>query len=105
MTGKESVYIARRTIQHDVDVIVARSPGIPQKLLHAEFIELCEIIAQPVHCLPQRLPPMLAPGAASAGVTAAIVLPAFHPMHATPRAFLDDFHFMRWRVLGKVFAV
>ena len=48
---------------------------------------------------------MLAPGAAATGVAAAIVLPAFHPMHATPRALLDDFHFMRWRVLGKVFAV
>src|SRR5260370_40111254 len=63
------------------------------------------MVAQPVHCLPQRRPPMLAPGATSAGVAAAIALPACHPMHATPRALFDDFHFMRWRVLGKVFTV
>ena len=48
---------------------------------------------------------MLAPGAASAGVAAAIALPALHAMHAAPGALLDDFHFMRWRVLGKVFTV
>src|SRR6201987_3679547 len=57
------------------------------------------MIAKPVQRPSQGSTPFLIPAWVPARITAAIAAPALDPMHATPRAVLEDFDFVSRRIL------
>src|SRR5215510_8417788 len=82
----------------DAEVIVARSPGIFQKLTARVFEGDGERIAQ-------RRAPLLIPTGMTAGIAAAITPPTIDAMETAPRSLLDDLHLMRRWMPFEIFSV
>src|SRR5438046_4312448 len=106
MPAEESFNLFRRAVKHYGDVVIARVPWIVQKRPSKLLIIWGTPITQPVQCLPQSFSPLLVPcSIASACIAAAMAVPAFYAVCATPCAVLDDLGFVSRRKLLQVLAV
>ena len=92
MLGRETLPAFRRPVQNDVDVIVARRPGVLQERPRFLLEERSQRVPQPVQGLAQRGAPFLVPVRVAAGIAAAIAAPPLNAVDATPGAVLEYFH-------------
>ncbi len=91
-------------VEYNLDVGVARSPGIAQQRRSKRFELRGDEIAQPIEGFAKRLTPFLIPAGLS-GIATTIAAPALDSMHAAPGRVLYDLHFPRWRIALEKFAV
>src|SRR5207237_7700558 len=92
-------------ISNDAQIIIARGPGVFQKLPAPIFKGQRQRVAQPVESIAQRGAPRLIPAGMAAGVAPAVAPPTVDAVKAAPRSFLDDFHLVRGRMPFQVFSV
>jgi len=85
-------------VEDDVDVMVARAPGMPEEVAAFVLEPGRDLVAEPVEGVAERAPPLLVPALRRARVAAAVGAPAGNAVRAAPRRVLVDLHFMRrWR--------
>src|SRR5256885_1737824 len=92
-----------RPVEHNFDIGVTRGPGIAQYSLSHLFKEGIDGVTQPIEGGAQRPAPMLLPR--SAGVAAAIAVPALDAVRTAPGGVLNDAHFHGWWMLFEKFAI
>ncbi len=91
---QEGVDRRGRAVEKHVDIGVPRRPGVGEERPGFPLPAGGQLVAQPVESLAERCPPGLRPARAAAGVAAAVLAPAAHPVGAAPGGVLDDLHLM-----------
>src|SRR5262249_37740124 len=105
MPAEKSLDVVVGAVEDDLNVIVSSVPRLPEDLPAFRLERTSDRIPEPVGSLPQGGAPLLVPVGVSSRIAAAVAVPAFDAMRATPCAPLPDFGLMcRW-MKGEVLAV
>lgn len=88
MRRQKAIHHGLGAIEHHIDVVISRRPGIAQNVRCVFFVDDNQLIAQPVQRLPQRFAPLLL--CAATTTAAAIVLPAIDPVGTTPGRYIFE---------------
>lgn len=103
MGGEKGIEMG--AVQNDLDVLIARGPGIIEELFGFLFPERGEFIPEPVESLSQWSAPGLIPMLAASAVAAAVGHPPADPVGAAPGAFFVNPDFGGGWVRFEVFRV
>ena len=99
MSREEVLTYSRRTIEDNIDVVIARMPGIPEIFRHASAHKAARSYPgaspEPFAADHATVDSIRAP----AGVAAAVFSPAAYAVRTTPCGVLVYFDFVSWRVI------